>query len=131
MLNNDAVAIGAQSDGGNLLDGRLDEVAIWDLELTEKQAMSLYHSSVGSIIPEPQALRGRTKVTDETENISEQANRLRGAVRLVDETLNISENLVSARGLVKQLDETLNWGWLGCKTKPWKLMKEKFKFVAW
>jgi len=73
ILNNDNLTIGAESDGGQPTDGQLDDVRIYNRELTLKEAKALFDQSssgIDFISTNIQWKLGDGKVTDISNLIS-------------------------------------------------------------
>ncbi len=107
ILNNCLVTLGAESDGGDPLNGQLDDIQIYSKELSADEVRQIHKGGISRLVGIKRTL------PTENVNISEAINRLGTWIRNIPtENVNINEAinrvLTGAGALIKLINDTLN-----------------------
>jgi len=100
ILNDTALTLGANQGGARQIVAELDNVQIYNRELTAVEAKELGQPTI--------SLVEQRRFANETEEISEDPLVVRALVRFRDEVVNILEAIVTVRELVRFRDETVS-----------------------
>lgn len=92
-----------QVNGGNYVDGKIDELGIWSRPLTAAEALRLYNGGAGLAYPFPNVY---TQILDEIVTVVDSMNK--SFSRSFVEVASIFDTLVSGRLITLALTETIS-----------------------